>query len=135
MPGTLEALTVLLVFVVPGYIAASVFTRSSSRSSMSDLQFVFQVAVWSALIYLFELVASNVAGRSASLLQIVENIKRFYAGSSVAEVLSDATALLIYPAIFGLIWRVAVDKTPHDVLRSVGLTRHARADRLGLRLC
>ena len=42
----------LTLFLLPGYVAAVIFTRNAPRGEISDVRFLLQVAFWGALVHL-----------------------------------------------------------------------------------
>lgn len=51
MPDTLTALAIVVLFFLPGYVAASVFFRNSPYARPGDIQFVLQIALWAAVVH------------------------------------------------------------------------------------
>ena len=108
LPASLEALIVLLVFLVPGYVAATTFHRNSPRGETSDLRFALQVAFWGTVVHAVALVPSVWSGRSESLFFLVESLRTLYIGATLRDVYATGVYLLILPALLGLLWHYVV---------------------------
>ena len=53
MPTTFQALLILVLFIVPGFIMMQTFTGARAYSERSDLKFVIQSALFGSLIHIF----------------------------------------------------------------------------------
>ena len=118
MPESLEAVLVLALFLVPGYICAVAFTANTPRNDVSDFRFVLQVSFWGALNLLLvlpwtaELLTKIAASKGEALL-----------ATTGPEWLRLSTAMVVVPAAMGLaLRRVVTWKPVRAVLRRAGLS-------------
>ena len=51
MPDTLEALGILVLFFVPGFVATQVYVRNDPTADASHPKYLLSVAVWSAIVH------------------------------------------------------------------------------------
>jgi Family of unknown function (DUF6338) len=51
MPSTIEALAILVLFFLPGYLAASWYVRNEPHAEASGLPFLLAIAAWAAVIH------------------------------------------------------------------------------------
>ena len=52
MPSTIEGLAVLVLFFLPGYVAAQVYVRNEPYAEAAGVRFVLWIAFWSAIVHI-----------------------------------------------------------------------------------
>jgi hypothetical protein len=96
VPGSVEAVVVLALFLLPGYIATVVFTRNAPRAHLSDFRFVLQIAFWGALVHFVALPWTG-----DWLLALLRGQADVLATITAAELLKAGLLLLVLPAAVG----------------------------------
>jgi len=98
MPTTLEALEILVLFFVPGFVATQVYVRNDPTADASQPKYLLSVAVWSAIVHVlvFPATAEILAVRD-QLIQHTDLVVRWF-----------LVYLLAVPALLGLVIGVLV---------------------------
>ena len=125
MPDTLEALGILVLFFVPGFVATQVYVRNDPTADASHPKYLLSVAVWSAIVHVvvFPWTADVLTTRD-QLLQRPDVFVRWF-----------VVFLLITPALLGMVVGVLV-RTRIVVASSAcgDVHRRQHADGMGLRV-
>ena len=113
MPDTLEALGILVLFFIPGFVATQVYVRNDPTADASHPKYLLSVAVWSAIVHVvvFPWTADVLTIRD-QLLQRADVFVRWF-----------VIFLLITPALLGMVVGVLVrTRIVGWVLRLVGMS-------------
>jgi len=51
VPVTLEALAILVLFFIPGFVATQVYIRNDPTADASQPKYLLSVAVWAAIVH------------------------------------------------------------------------------------
>lgn len=123
MPATLEALIIVLVFLVPGYVATVAFTRNAPRGEISDLRFLLQVAFWGAVTDAVLLFVNQ-----QFLFFFLQDLRDLFAFATPDALLRGGIAFLLFPAVVASLTRRLIDvDIVQTALRAIGLSHRDRA--------
>lgn len=94
MPASLEAVVVIALLLLPGYIGTVTFRRGGARSEVSDTRFLLQVSFWGALSHF---VAFPLTGAYLGRVGDAFTIKSV----TVEDALLAMAVLLVLPVVVG----------------------------------
>jgi len=96
MPTSVEAVVVLALFILPGFIAAVAYDRNAPRREVSDFRFLLQVAFWGALVHLVALPWTG-----GYFLQALREPNALLAVTTIPDLVRAGFVLLVLPAAAG----------------------------------
>jgi len=113
VPVTLEALAILVLFFIPGFVATQVYIRNDPTADASQPKYLLSVAVWAAIVHVlvFPATAGLLTERD-SVLQHSDVFVRWF-----------VLYLLVAPAVLGLVVGFLVrTRLVGSALRSIGMS-------------